>query len=45
MKRQYLLTRDPNEQDLAEMNRWLAIYNAEVKRVVNVLKYWKENPL
>lgn len=45
MKRQYLLNRDPNEQDLAEMKRWLAIYTAEVQRVVNVLKYWKENPL
>lgn len=44
MKRQYLLTRDPNEQDLAEMNRWLAIYNFEVQRVANITAYFKANP-
>jgi hypothetical protein len=42
---QYLIDRDPTEQDLKEMQRWVDIHNNEVQRVVRVLNYWIEQPL
>lgn len=42
MNKRFLLDRPLNEDDLAEMHKWLAIYQFEVQRVVNVLNYWKE---
>lgn len=42
MIKRFLLEKDLTPEDLAEMHRWLAIYQFEVQRVVNVLSYWKE---
>lgn len=43
--KQYLLDRDPNERDIEEMKRWVALHEAEVTRIVNVLNYWITVPL
>jgi hypothetical protein len=34
-----------NEKDLQTMLFWRDVYYAELRRVINVLQYWKENPL
>jgi len=42
MTRRFLLDRPLTEDDLAEMRKWLALYQFEVQRVVNVLANWKK---
>lgn len=44
-QRRFLIEHPLEERDLEEMHRWLAIYESEVQRVVNVCEYFKEHKL
>lgn len=41
----YLIDRELTEQDLKDMQRWVAIRDAELQRIVRVLAYWSMQPI